>query len=151
MTVGTSGSRRFGTDARGTIWQNATQAVTNVPVAPDVPIQIAHLSGSGPRLDAGSKEALTLFADAVSARDPRTRNLYFDVATNVTMQISAEDARFLAARIRQIGLQRILYGSDLAIVGNLPPRQGWGAFRAMLPLTDAEVRTIAGNVAPYMR
>jgi len=122
-----------------------------LPAAPDIPIQIAHLAGSGPRLDPGSKDALAMFADAVAAHNPRTRNLYFDVATNVTMQISAEDARFIAAHLRQIGLQRILYGSDLAIVGNLPPRQGWGVFRAMIPLTEAEFRTIAENVAPYMR
>ena len=121
-----------------------------LPTAPDIPIQIAHLAGAG-RLDAGSREALTLFANAVAARDPRTRNLYFDVATNVTMDTSREDAEFLAANIRKIGVSRILYGSDMTRVGNLTPRQGWGAFRAMLPLTEAEFRTIANNVAPYMR
>ena len=121
-----------------------------LPTAPDIPIQIAHLAGAG-RLDAGSREALTLFANAVAARDPRTRNLYFDVATNVTMDTSREDAEFLAANIRKIGVSRILYGSDMTRVGNLTPRQGWGAFRAMLPLTEAELRTIANNVAPYMR
>jgi predicted TIM-barrel fold metal-dependent hydrolase len=121
-----------------------------LPAAPDIPIQIAHLAGAG-RLDRGSKEALTLLADAVAARDPRTRNLYFDVTTNVTMETSREEAEFLAASLRRIGLERILYGSDMASLGNVPPRQGWGAFRAMLPLTEAEFRTIAENVAPYMR
>lgn len=48
-------------------------------------------------------------------------------------------------------VQRILYGSDMAIGANPPARESWGAFRAMLPLTDAEFRTIADNVAPYMR
>jgi uncharacterized protein len=122
-----------------------------LPAAPDIPIQIAHLAGAGPGLDPGSKEALAVFADAVSAADPRTRNLYFDVTTNVTVQTSAEEAAFIAARLRQIGLQRIFYGSDMAILGNPTARQGWGAFRGMLPLTEAEFRTIANNVAPYMR
>jgi predicted TIM-barrel fold metal-dependent hydrolase len=122
-----------------------------LPSAPDIPIQIAHLAGAGPGLDAGSKEALAVFADAVSAAAPHTRNLYFDVTTNVTMQTSIEDAKLIAARLRQIGLQRILYGSDMAIGGNPPARQSWGAFRAMVPLTDTEFRTIADNVAPYMR
>jgi predicted TIM-barrel fold metal-dependent hydrolase len=122
-----------------------------LPVAPDIPIQIAHLAGAGPGLDPGSKEALAVFADAVSAADPRTRNLYFDVTTNVTVQTSAEEAAFIAASLRQIGLQRILYGSDLAIGGNPTARQSWAAFRGMLPLTEAEFRTIADNVAPYMR
>jgi predicted TIM-barrel fold metal-dependent hydrolase len=122
-----------------------------LPAAPDIPIQIAHLSGAGPGLDADSQEAVVVFADAISAADQRTRNLYFDVTTNVTVQTSAEDAAFIAARLRQIGLQRILYGSDMAIGGNPAARESWGAFRARLPLTDAEFRTIANNVAPYMR
>jgi len=122
-----------------------------LPAAPDIPIQIAHLAGAGPGLDQGSREALSVFADAVAARDPRTRNLYFDVTTIVTMQTSVEEAAFIVANIRKIGLSRILYGSDMAISGNPPARQSWGAFRAMLPLTEAEFRTVANNVAPYMR
>jgi hypothetical protein len=73
------------------------------------------------------------------------------VATTVTMQTRPEDATFIAARLRQIGLQRILYGSDMAIGGNATARQGWAAFRGLLPLTETEFRTIANNVAPYMR
>jgi predicted TIM-barrel fold metal-dependent hydrolase len=122
-----------------------------LPGAPDIPIQIAHLAGAGPGLDTGSKEALAVFADAISAGDSRTRNVYFDVATTVTMQTRPEDATFIAARLRQIGLQRILYGSDMAIGGNATARQGWAAFRGLLPLTETEFRTIANNVAPYMR
>ena len=122
-----------------------------VTAAPDVPIQIAHLAGAGPGLDPVSQEALSVFADAITAGDPRTRHLYFDVTTSVTANTSAEDAALIAKRLRQIGLQRILYGSDLGISGNPPPRQAWGAFRGMLPLTDQELRTIAENVASYMR
>jgi predicted TIM-barrel fold metal-dependent hydrolase len=141
------------------IWTGAgygraeAQIVLNevIPAAPDVPIQLAHLTGAGPGLAPGPQEALAMFADAVSSADPRTRNLYFDVTTNVTIQTSAEEASLIAARLRQIGLQRILYGSDMAIGGNPTARQSWGAFRAMLPLTEKEFGAIAGNVAPYMR
>jgi predicted TIM-barrel fold metal-dependent hydrolase len=122
-----------------------------LPAAPDIPIQIAHLAGAGPGLDRGSKEALSVFADAISAGDSRTRNVYFDVATTVTMQTSAEDATLIATRLRQIGLHRILYGSDMAVGGNPTARQGWAAFRGTLPLTEAEFRAVAQNVAPYMR
>jgi hypothetical protein len=73
------------------------------------------------------------------------------VTTNVTIQTSVEDARFVASRLRQIRLKRILYGSDMSIGGNPTARQSWGLFRAMLPLTEAEFSTIANNVAPYMR
>ncbi|CAN5855072.1 hypothetical protein BH24ACI4_BH24ACI4_00890 [soil metagenome] len=47
-------------------------------------------------------------------------------------------------------IERILYGSDAASGGNLPPREGWAAFRR-LPLTEAEFTTITSNLAPYMR
>lgn len=122
-----------------------------LPAAPDIPIQLAHLAGAGPGLNRGTREALTVFADALSAGDPRTKNLYFDVTGSVTSRTSAEDAAFIAARLREIGLERILYGSDMAIQGNPPAREGWAIFRAKLPLTEAEFQAIAGNVAPYMR
>jgi hypothetical protein len=67
------------------------------------------------------------------------------------MQTSAEDAKLVAARLRQIGLERILYGSDMAIGSNPTAQQGWAAFRTLLPLADADFRAIADNVAPYMR
>jgi predicted TIM-barrel fold metal-dependent hydrolase len=82
-----------------------------LPAAPDIVIQIAHLAGAGPGLDPGSQKALAVIADAVAAKDPRTRNLYFDVTTNVTVRTAPEDARLIADRLRQIGLHRILYGS----------------------------------------
>lgn len=122
-----------------------------LPVAPDIPIQIAHLGGSGPRLDPGTKEAMVAFAEAVAAGDARTRNLYFDITTNVIARSSADDAEFVTARIRQIGLQRILYGSDMAIGGNATAQEGWKALRMKLALTETEFKTIADNVAPYMR
>jgi uncharacterized protein len=62
----------------------------------------------------------------------------------------SERAKLVARRLRQLGLQRILYGSDAAVRGNLPPREGWAAFRR-LPLSEDEFRTIALNVPPYLR
>jgi predicted TIM-barrel fold metal-dependent hydrolase len=123
-----------------------------LPAAPDIPIQIAHMAGSGPGWgDAPADSALAVFAEAVSAGDPRTRNLWFDLTTVVNLAMSRETARHVAGRIRQLGVQRVLYGSDMALSGNLPPRQGWAVIRGLLPLTDDEFRTIATNVAPYMR
>ncbi len=123
-----------------------------LPAAPDIPIQIAHMAGSGPGWgDPDADAALAVFAEAVAAGDPRTRNLWFDLATIVNLSMSRETARQVAGRIRQIGVQRVLYGSDMALSGNLPPRQGWAVIRGLLPLTEEEFRTIATNVAPYMR
>jgi predicted TIM-barrel fold metal-dependent hydrolase len=115
-----------------------------LPAAPDIPIQIAHFAGGGPGY---TDEALEVYADAITAHDPRTKNLYFDIAT-VADQQSAEVLKTFAKRIRQVGLQRILFGTDLG-----PPaaRQSWLIFRTTVPLTDDEFKTIAGNVAPYFR
>lgn len=123
-----------------------------VTAAPDVVVQVAHLGGSGPGYqDPPSDEALAAFADAFAARHPATRNLWFDVASIVNHDIPPERAALLVTRLRRIGLGRILYGTDSAFGGNLPPRQSWAAFRSLLPLTEAEVRTVATNVAPYLR
>jgi predicted TIM-barrel fold metal-dependent hydrolase len=115
-----------------------------LPAAPDVPVQIAHFAGGGPGY---TDEALAVYADAITAGDPRIKNLYFDVAT-VADEQPAEVLRTFAKRIRQVGLQRVLFGTDL---GPPMPRQSWLIFRTTVPLTDDEFRTIAGNVAPYFR
>src|SRR3954470_14545861 len=115
-----------------------------LPAAPDVPVQIAHFAGGGPGY---TDEALAVYADAIAAGDPRTKNLYFDVAT-VADEQPAEVLRTFAKRIRQVGLQRVLFGTDL---GPPMPRQSWLTFRTTVPLTDDEFKTIAGNVAPYFR
>jgi predicted TIM-barrel fold metal-dependent hydrolase len=115
-----------------------------VSAAPDVPVTIAHLWGG----EAYSESALATYADAVSAGDPATRNLYFDVAEVWIGRRSKEERETIVRRMRQIGLGRILYGSD---GGRGTPRAAWAAFRAELPLTDEEFRVIANNIAPYMR
>jgi predicted TIM-barrel fold metal-dependent hydrolase len=116
--------------------------------APDVTVQLAHLWGG----ELFSDEALGVYAKAVAANDPRTMSLYFDVAEATLMAERAGDAAdavrtTIAARIRQIGAQRVLFGSD----DHVAPRQAWAAFRTQIPLTDAERNTIAGNVVPYLR
>lgn len=115
-----------------------------LPAAPDIPIQIAHFAGGGPGY---TDEALEVYADAITAKDPRTKNLYFDIAT-VADEQSEEVLKTFAKRIRQVGLQRVLFGTDLG-----PPaaRQSWLIFRTTVPLTDDEFKTIAGNAAPYFR
>jgi predicted TIM-barrel fold metal-dependent hydrolase len=122
-----------------------------VPAAPDVIIQIAHLAGGGAPGDTAADQALDVFIDAIAKDDPRTTNLYFDV-TGVwpNEKSTPREAAAMATRIRQVGVRRILYGSDAATGGNLTPFEGWTAFRK-LPLTEAEFRTIAGNIPPYLR
>ncbi len=120
-----------------------------LPEAPDIPVQIAHLTGAGD-YDDSTDAVLAVFVEAIRDGDPRVKNLWFDVTSVVLADIALEKAKLVATRIRQIGLDRVLYGSDAPAGGNLPPREGWAAFR-QLPLTDREFLTIAENVAPYAR
>ena len=120
-----------------------------LPSAPDVPIQIAHLAGAGD-YDEQTDAALNVFVQAIAAHDARMKNVWFDVTSVVLHGIAPQNAELVSARIRQIGLKRVLYGSDAHGGGNPAAREGWAAFQE-LPLTDKEFRTIAQNLAPYMR
>lgn len=136
-------------DARATTAAFLSQVL---PAAPDVPVQIAHLHGGGRY----SEEALALYAEAVDAGWPGTRNLLFDV-TDIALTARAVPAaeadavmRSIVAQMRRIGMDRMLYGSDPAVFGRLAPREGWAEFKRVMPLTDEEIARIASNVAPYL-
>ena len=122
-----------------------------LPLVPNIHVQVAHLAGTGPGYDdPPADEALAVFAEAVERHDKRTRHLWFDVASCVDLNISTANAALVVKRIRQIGVKRILYGTDAAVGDNLRPRESWAAFRK-LALTEAEFKQIAKNVAPYLR
>jgi predicted TIM-barrel fold metal-dependent hydrolase len=121
-----------------------------VPRAPDVEIVVAHLGASSPGYPAQNDEVMAVFAAAAERRDPRMRNLYFDVAANVTDDIAPADAALAARRIRQIGPARVLYGSDLSAPGG-SIRRGWEIFRTRVPLTPAELQQIANNRTRFAR
>jgi predicted TIM-barrel fold metal-dependent hydrolase len=122
-----------------------------LPLAPDITVQIAHLAASGPGYDdPKAQEALGVFAGAMEDHDRRTRNLWFDITTVAVPANSAELSALLVKRIRQIGVKKILYGTDAALGGNLRPRESWEAF-CRLELSEKEKNTIAKNVAPYLR
>jgi predicted TIM-barrel fold metal-dependent hydrolase len=120
-------------------------------LTPDIPVQVAHLAASGPGYnDPKAQSVLEVLADACAKRDPRTKNLWFDVTSVARTTNSPEMSALLVTRIRQIGAKKILYGTDAAVGGNLSPRDSWDAF-CQLQLTDAEIKTIANNVAPHLR
>lgn len=122
-----------------------------MPEVPDTLVQVAHFAGAGPGYeDPSANEVMRVFAEAAARQDPRVRNLYHDVASIATPSITLEQAREMVERIRQVGLDKVLYGSDAATPTNMKPREAWAAFRA-LPLTPDEVARIAANVAPYLR
>ena len=117
-----------------------------LPAAPGVTVQVAHFAGAGPGYeDEAARAAMAVLADAVQRGDPRTRRLIFDVASLATPDMPPATARLLAERIRQVGVERIVYGSDSPQGGNLAPREAWAAF-LRLPLTEEEFARIAANV-----
>ena len=119
--------------------------------APDIPVQIAHLASSGPGYgDPLAHSVIRVLADAIAKNDPRTRKVWFDVAANAHPRNSAEVSELMVKFIRRLGVKRILYGTDAATGNNLRPRESWEAFRG-LKLSEKEIKTIAGNVAPYFR
>lgn len=127
-----------------------------LPEAPDVPIQIAHM-GSG-------WANLRLFADAIEAGRPGTRNLYFDWTQALPIEewwgygpseglsgtVSPEGKAQVVDLMRRIGLGRVLYGNDMPLAWNPTPRQWWRETILTLPLTDDEIRDIANNAPPYL-
>lgn len=121
-----------------------------LPAAPDVAVQIAHLAGAGGYDDPGDDEALGVFVDAIAKQDARMKHVYFDVSGVAGLGDWTKKASLIAARIRQVGVARILFGSDGAGAGNMTPREAWAAFRK-LPLSDAEIHAVESNVAPYMK
>jgi predicted TIM-barrel fold metal-dependent hydrolase len=72
------------------------------------------------------------------------------VTTVVFPKTLEERAALIAQRIRELGVQRILFGSDAPTEESFLPKAAWAAFRS-LPLTEAEFQAIAANVPPYMR
>jgi len=121
-----------------------------LPAAAAIPVQVAHLAGTGPGYDDPPADAaMGVLAEAVERGDPRTDRLWFDVATIAAPDMWPPNAALAARRIRQVGVGHILYGSDAAAGDNPRPREGWAAFRR-LPLDDDEFKRIAGNVAPHL-
>lgn len=115
-----------------------------IPAAPDVPIQIAHLGGAGGYDEPPVDSIIAVFANAVATHDPRMAHVYFDISGGVAA--SKERHALIVQRLRELGIERILYGSDAAG----PVGGEYASFRS-LPLTEAEFRRIESNVAPYMR
>lgn len=119
-----------------------------LPEAPDVIVQIAHLAGSGGYDDPAVDQALSVFAEAIERKDPRMKNVYFDACGIAIPGMWEDKAGLIAKRIRQIGVSRVLYGSDAATPDNFPKDalERWHR----IPLTPGEFRTIESNVAPFL-
>jgi predicted TIM-barrel fold metal-dependent hydrolase len=119
-----------------------------LPEAPDVVVQIAHLAGGGGYDDPATDAALSVFVKAIERKDPRMKNVYFDVCGIAIPGMWENKADLVVQRIRQIGTNRLLYGSDAATADNAP-KDALKRWRS-LPLTQEEFGEIENNVAPYL-
>lgn len=118
-----------------------------VSAAPDIPIQIAHMSSGFQH-----PEALSAFADARAHGDPLARHLYFDLSVGSFKNLKPDQARLIAESVRKIGLEHVLYASDeLPGDHHAPTGEHWADIRGNLPLTDEEFGAIADNIAPHMQ
>jgi predicted TIM-barrel fold metal-dependent hydrolase len=119
-----------------------------LPAAPNSTVQIAHLAGSGGYDDPATDAALAVFIYAISHHDRRVAHVYFDISGVAGLGNWESKKEQVALRIRQVGVQRILFGSDGAW-SSFTPSKAIAAYEE-LPLTDEEFRTINSNVPPYM-
>jgi uncharacterized protein len=147
MRASISLDRPYGAEQARSFLQNL------MPLATNITVQIAHLGSAGPGY---SDPKVDAFMDAIVAeiQDPRSKiqnrkNLYFDLTTVAHPGNPPERAAMVAKRIRQLGADRILYGSDATLGSNQPPRDAWATLRGY-DLTDKEIKTIAKNRAPYL-
>lgn len=135
-----------------------------LPLAPDVPVQIAHMAGWG-GYDETADAALSTLARQCSAYPKVCERLYFDISAVLVPPSAARAAqgsdlrilyerqkRFpeglprLVANIRKIGLGKILFATDWPVFGMKDSVQ---LLRKDLPLTAAEIEQVCRNVAPY--
>jgi predicted TIM-barrel fold metal-dependent hydrolase len=125
-----------------------------LPYAPDVPVQVAYVETPAAGARAGEAAtplaALAVLAEAAARQDPRMRQVWLDAASFARPGLSPADARRVVRRLRQVGMERVLYGSETVVGAEVPPRDAWAAFRS-LPLTEAEAARVANNVMPYLR
>ena len=123
-----------------------------MPLASNITVQVAHLAGSGPGFD-DAKQDSALDAFIAEIQNPKSKiknRLWFDVTTSAHPSNSPERTALLLKRIRQLGVKRILYGSDVTVGSNLKPKDSWAEL-SKIGLTKDEIQTIARNQAPYLR
>ena len=86
-----------------------------------------------------------VFAEAAASGDARMQRVCFDISNVVFAGMPGETKARLVARLRQVGLDRVLFAVDGPV-----SREPWERLRS-LPLDAGELTTIAGNLAPWLR
>jgi len=135
-----------------------------LPLAPDVPVQIAHMAGWG-GYDETADGALSMFVTQCGLHPKVCEHLYFDFSAVLVPPSAAQappgsDLRLLyerqkrfpeglqrlIANMRKIGFEKILFATDWPVFDIKDSVQ---LLRKDSSLTSAEIDQICRNVAPY--
>jgi len=114
--------------------------------APKVTIQLAHISGWG-GYDDGTDGAIQAFMDAIDDGILDRSQVWFDIAAVVDTEMPEEDDARLTARLREIGLDRVLFATDW---DEVDPKSHIAELREFLSLSDDEWTQLMSNEAPYL-
>lgn len=131
-----------------------------LPMASDIPVQVAHMGGWG-GYDRSTDKGLRTFISLCQRQPVVCKRLYFDIAavvmkpvvsSHVDRMLAAEQQGFpegpdrLAANIRKLGIHRVLFGSDFPVT---TPAEYEQTLRTGLKLKPEELNQIFSNTAPY--
>ena len=100
-------------------------------------MQIAHLAGAGGFDDPSTDAALEVFIVAIAQHDPRMAHVWFDISGVTGLGDWERKKPLIADRLRQVGLRRILWGSDGSFGAGTTPENAVRDFH-QLPLSPEE-------------
>lgn len=128
-----------------------------LPAAPSIDVQVAHLGGGG-GFRASTRRAVDAFVRAFRDHPDRTENVVFDMAAVAVPETLARGDSAMVERVRtanggfaeavrELGLDRIVYGTDWDAVSMPVYLEG---MRSDLPMETAEIRDLVDDRAPYL-
>lgn len=130
-----------------------------LPEAPDVPVQVAHLGGSG-MFDDATEGALQAFAAAIDNETPVMDDVLFDlgaVTANPEAALAQGDTaraeryrrahRNVAQWVQTLGPERVVFGSDY-FARSVPD---YVQTIRSLPLAGEIIQELLDNTAPYLQ
>ncbi|MCA1788780.1 MAG: amidohydrolase family protein [Thioalkalivibrio sp.] len=122
---------------------------------PQLELYLAHMGGNGGYRISAQRVVDAFVAFFAEGEALRQRPIYFELSASLlTRQTdgvpasSGADIQVLARDLRQLGLQRVLFGSDYPVFdGEAYSR----ALREHLPLSSAEFTQVLGNRGPALK
>jgi predicted TIM-barrel fold metal-dependent hydrolase len=108
-------------------------------------VQIAHAGGGYPFTDDRHVAVLDAFAEHFAAGDPRVRHVLFDLSYVPAPEESAATVSTLVRAMREIGLERFVFGSDFNVLTPLTQIE----YLERLGLAQEEYAALKANCAPW--